>query len=153
MNARVCLSGHEFDCAYKVFKEDYLKGDFIQRKCLSQCPLECYATKFSHDISSHTLLGNTYVKLLSENPKIRGDFLTRNITNDVAKESVARLIIYYDTLSYTVSEEKPIWSLVSLIASIGGNLGLFLSVSLFSLCEIVTAFIESIFLFKNRRKI
>ena len=37
---------------------------------------------------------------------------------------------------------------VSLLANIGGNLGLFLGVSVFSLCEIVEIFIEIFFIKK-----
>jgi hypothetical protein len=40
--------------------------------------------------------------------------------------------------------------LVSLLASIGGNLGLFLGMSVFSLAEIVEVIIEIVFVLKKR---
>jgi hypothetical protein len=41
---------------------------------------------------------------------------------------------------------------VSLLANVGGNLGLFLGVSVLSLCELIDFFIEIICVAKIRRK-
>ncbi len=45
-------------------------------------------------------------------------------------------------MSYELSTESPKMDIVSMLASIGGNLGLFLGVSVFSLCELVEVAIE-----------
>ena len=45
-------------------------------------------------------------------------------------------------MSYELSTESPKMDIVSMLASIGGNLGLFLGVSVFSLCELVEVVIE-----------
>ena len=59
-----------------------------------------------------------------------------------------QVILFYGSLSYTISTELPQMNFVSLLANIGGNLGLFLGVSVFSLCEIVEIFIEVFFIKK-----
>ena len=154
INSTVCLSNESLTCVYqKAFKNVYLKNDFVQRVCMPECPLECYTAKFSNELSSYKLIGDTYVKLLNENPRISEDFLFRNMTKFEAKESVAKINVFYGQLSFKISEEKPIWSLISVIASIGGNLGLFLGVSLFSLCEIFTAAIECVYFMKNKNSV
>ena len=61
------------------------------------------------------------------------------------------MVIFYDSLSYTLSEETPQWDLCNLIANIGGNLGMFLGVSSFSICEIITTLIELYFLRKSNQ--
>jgi hypothetical protein len=40
---------------------------------------------------------------------------------------------------------------VYLLGSIGGNLGLFLGISVFSICEVVQVVIEIIFVFKQQK--
>ena len=71
--------------------------------------------------------------------------MNKSIIAETAKQSVVRLLVYYDSLSYSQIDEAPQIDLVALIANIGGNLGLFLGVSLFSLCEIITTILEIYF--------
>ena len=88
-----------------------------------------------------------YVNLLKNNPNLRSDFINRSLDNEnVVLQSVVKLKIFYDSLSYTISTESPQMDIVSLIANIGGNLGLFMGVCLFSLGEMVVTLIELIFL-------
>jgi hypothetical protein len=42
--------------------------------------------------------------------------------------------------------ESPQMDIIALLASIGGNLGLFLGVSVFSLCELIVVFMEIYFI-------
>ena len=97
------------------------------------------------------LIGSTYLDYIKKNVDILSDFSNRStaITKEQAKESVVRLFVYYDSLSYVHIEEAPQIDLVSLIANIGGNLGLFLGMSLFSLCEMMTTLLEIYFYKKS----
>ncbi len=54
------------------------------------------------------------------------------------------LNVFYESLSYTVTTETPLMGISGLLTSIGGNLGLFLDMSLFTLFELVQLFIEII---------
>jgi hypothetical protein len=67
----------------------------------------------------------------------------------MVKSSVVRVYVY-DSLSYTQSEEAPQIDIISLIANIGGNLGLFLGVSLFSVWEVVITVLE-IYFYKRQQ--
>lgn len=66
-----------------------------------------------------------------------------------AKNSFVGVNVFYESLSFIESSESPQMGIVSLLASIGGNLGLFLGVSLFSLAEIVEVIIEIFYILKN----
>jgi hypothetical protein len=90
--------------------------------------------------------------LLSKIKIYLDDFVTKSINTDTAKDSITAVNIYYGSLSYTLSTESPKLDLISLLATIGGNLGLFLGLSLFSLCEIIEILIDLYFL-KRRKKI
>ena len=127
--------------------EVYAHGDYIKNTCLPQCPLECNSTLITYSSTSYQILGDSYVDYIRKNPKLSSDFNTSpsSIDTETARQSIVKLNIYYDTLSYTTSEDFPQWDIISLIASIGGNLGLFLGVCMFSLVEIVTTLLEVYF--------
>ena len=58
-----------------------------------------------------------------------------------ATQRVVSLSVYYESFAYTMSEESPKTDIVSMFASMGGSLSLFLGVSLFSLFEVVDVFV------------
>ena len=67
----------------------------------------------------------------------------------MAKESVVRVHVFYNTLSYTLLYEYSKITIVTLLGSIGGNLSLFMGVSVFSLFELVEVAIEIYFIRKK----
>ncbi len=89
------------------------------------------------------MIANSFVSKIRNNPNLASDYF-RNTNINVN--------IFYDSLSYTESIESPRIDLVSLLASIGGNLSLFLGVSFFSLFEIVQVTFEIVFSLKERNK-
>ena len=95
--------------------------------------------------SSYKLLGNAYIDIVQNNPNLVDDFLTREINADTVSSSIARIYVFYDSLSYTISEESPALDIPTLIANLGGLLGLFLSGNFFTICEIITTLIELYF--------
>ena len=64
-----------------------------------------------------------------------------------------QLYIYYDSLTFTSSDDSPNMDITTFLGNIGGTLGLFLGVSALSLCELVHVIIEGCFLVKNRLKL
>ena len=73
--------------------------------------------------------------------------------NELAANLV-KVNIYYDKLSYTLINEFETTTLATLLSNIGGVLGLYLSVSVLSIVELVEVIIEymTIQLHKRRRK-
>ena len=69
---------------------------------------------------------------IRNNPNLATDFVNEEINVETVRKSFVRINVFHDSLSYTLSEETPQWDAFSLIASIGGNLGLFLSLNLLS---------------------
>ena len=149
INASICGTTKEIECDFGVYNKFYVKNDYVKNVCLPQCPLECNTTRIAYTSSFHELLGEAYVNMIRNNYKLSSDFVTRSINAETVKKSIVRLRIFYESLAYTISEEFPSCDLVALIANIGGNLGLFLGVSLLSLSEIVTTLIELYFFRKN----
>ena len=131
----------------------YTNPDFIQETCVPQCPLECNSTQITYSSISYDILGDAYVDYIKKNSNLSSDFITVPIDIERARQSVVKMNIYYDALSYTISEDFAKWDIITLIASIGGNLGLFLGVCMFSFVEIFTTLLQIYFYQKKNKKI
>ena len=98
------------------------------------------------------ILGGILKNFINENENLKNDFVKASIDSETAKQSVVRLTIFSDMLSYTLSNEAPKMDVVSMFANIGGNLGLFLNIGFFSLGEIFVILIEIFYVFKKEKK-
>jgi hypothetical protein len=137
---------------YFFFEE--FNDDFISKHCISSCPLECEKLSLRASLSSGQLNGNSYyVDRIKNNPNLAEDFLNRTIDSQTTKESLVNVKIFYESLSYTLTNESPQMDAVYLLGSIGGNLGLFLGISVFSKCEVIEAVIEIILFLRKRNNI
>ena len=153
-NVAPCETIEKLNCSLSAYFRVYMAGNYLQDTCLPQCPLECNSTKFSYELSFNELMGETYVDAIKENPNLSVDFLQRKVSDvTTARESVTSVKIFYERLSYKVSNESPQMDAVSLVANIGGNLGLFLGVSLFSLGEILTVLFELCFISRKETRV
>ena len=128
-------------------------SQFINEHCISLCPLECDQQLFKTSLSSGHLNSNpNFFQNIKEKLNLSRDFIYRDIRDDVIlRESFIYVNLYYESLSYTLTTESPQVDLVSMLGSIGGNLGLFLGVSVFSLFEIIEVIIEIVFIFKREK--
>jgi hypothetical protein len=147
-NVTICnlsILGSKFDW------DNMFDRDFIAEFCLPSCPLECNHTLYRAFITSVQFMGNKFISSIAANPKLALDFIERKIDLTQVEKSIVSVNIYDESLSYTLTTESPQMDLVSLLASIGGNLSLFLGVSAFSFCEVAEVMIEIYFVVKNKR--
>ena len=137
-------SRFRFQFFYKELINFSKKNFFSQvtETCIPQCPLECTTQKFTYSASSYELFGDSFLHDIQSRSNLSADFSNRTLNSDTAKQSVVRVNIFYDSLSYIISTESPQWTIISLIATIGGNLGLYLGMSLFTFSGVITTLIE-----------
>jgi hypothetical protein len=138
----------------KILDEDNIfeSTEYISDTCLPLCPLECNQTLYKYSLSFSQLNGGDYVSTIKNNSNLSSDFINRSIDSAQAEKSFEGLNVFYDSLSYTLTTESPQIDWVTLLGSIGGNLGLFLGVSVFSLCEVVEVFVEIYYILIDREK-
>jgi len=128
------------------------REDFINEACLPQCPLECNQTFFKPTLSFYQLIGRQFAASFKETrPKLVLDFINRTLDAEQVEKSLVQVYVFYDSLSYLESFETPKMDVVSLLASIGGNMSLFLGVSVFSLCEVAQLAIEIVYVYYGKR--
>ena len=114
------------------------------------CPLQCNRTQYLFSMSMVPLNVN-FVEYIKKN--FAADFVTKPIDIERVKMSVARIYLFYDSLSYVKSIEMATsGSVLELISNIGGTLGLFLGVSVLSLFEAFEVMLEVCFVWLKRRR-
>ena len=111
--------------------------------------MECETNLFKYSISSLQMISNQFLRNIIRNRNLTFDFINRPLNSRQAEKSLVSVNIFYSSLSHTVSRESPKMETVSLLASIGGHLSLFLGVSVFSLCETVEVAIEIFYVLKR----
>ena len=139
-----CSDEKSLKCSSDV-SEKLIPDKYVQALCEALCPLECNLTEYEASVTSLQLIGDYYVDLLKEKPNLVNDFVDRSINATTARDSVVRVNIFYESLSYSMSTEIPKMDFVSLFSNIGGTLSLFLGVSVFSVFEIVEVLMEIYF--------
>ena len=91
---------------------------------------------------------------MAKGQNLTSDFIERKFNDSVTlAQSIVSVNIFYDRLSYTSTTETPQMDGASLFGSIGGNLGLFLGASVFSMCEIIEVMMEVFFILTKRNAV
>ena len=139
-----------FDCGWDILTKEFSNGQ-ENESCEFKCPLECNLIEYKTTPSSYRLKGDLYKDFINENEIFSQDS-NETLNADNAANSIVSFNIYYDSLSYLQTTESPKMNLVSLLASIGGNLSLLLGISLFSLFEVIELLIEIYFIFYKAKK-
>ena len=152
------------------------QANFIKRY-IEKCPLECNTVKYDFQISSLNYPAyETYIQLTTEKcdltlitgvcyppaipnypPFTYYAYLFKQYkidfsTYDLYKDYFYSMKIFYAEPSYTQITEAPQQNLIDLYSSLGGNLGLFLGFSIFSLVELFELFIKIIWTMVSTRR-
>ena len=143
-NSNTCKTVEQQKCMYTQY-ELLFSENFLSFKCVPLCPLECNRTHFRTSISSNEIITDLYYDYIKSNANLASDFVTRPITKETAKNSFVYVYFYYNSNSLRLSTDSPNMDIVSLLANIGGTLGLFIGINLIQICELVDVLIEIIF--------
>ena len=147
-----CKTIDEYKCATNFYFNNYSQENFIAHNCYPKCPIECNKTDYKVSITFSQILPEIYsshFRRFSKNVSLYD--ANETVTLETVKNSLVRLNIYYNTLSYTIITENESITLVSLLSNIGGSIGLFLGSSLLSIVELVEIFIKFL-IFLNKFK-
>jgi hypothetical protein len=115
-----CLTFSEILCDFNEYAKFYAQD--VKKLCSDECPLECEQQTFTHQVSSLAYPTHPYYNYLMQQPDVVSKFglNASEITYDKMRNSILRLNIYYETLSFTKIEETIKVQLFDLISGIGG---------------------------------
>ena len=112
-------------CIEKIFRhptKNYYKI------CNKRCPVECQTVDYNFDVNFATYPTSTHLKKIKKSrPNLKSHI----------DEQVLNLNIHFNQMNYETVEEEAALNVGSLLANIGGILGLFLGFSVMSMFEIV----------------
>jgi hypothetical protein len=118
LNDKMCFTDEEFNCVFDFYYFVFSQGDFLPKYCYPFCPLECESIKISTSISSSRYPTNEYFELIKQDPQLKNT-LFKHSNWSYVKQSILKVNIYYETLSYTLISENAAMSVVRLLANIG----------------------------------
>ena len=133
---RGCSSIEEIE-KQNEFNSEFYNTDAID-KCYTKCPIECDRVIYDFDITTAAYPSYWYNK---------------NTINSISDVSLV-INIYYGEMYYTLIDETAAITIDLLVAIIGGNLALFVGMSVLSIVEgfEVACYLLFIFLKDNKRQ-
>ncbi|XP_030832914.1 degenerin mec-4 isoform X2 [Strongylocentrotus purpuratus] len=103
------------------------------------CPLACRETTYLTGASSSIWPSDAYEstlieKMLKYNAEIRGHVVGEN-ASDWTRRNMAKVEIFYDEFNYEYIRQEPAYTIPDLLSDIGGQLGLWLGLSIITIFE------------------
>ena len=130
-----CADQNQLSCMHEFYL-NFTKDDYINRNCLTLCPLECDQRVLEQFASSYKFPASVnYVRQVRANPALIAKLANQSDFTDNLATSIVQLSIIYGTLAYTHVEEEPKMTAEDLIGILGGHLHLFMGMSLLSFVE------------------
>ncbi|CAF0900901.1 unnamed protein product [Brachionus calyciflorus] len=115
----------------------------LSLNCSQLCPNECDRIIYETSVSSSNYPTYYYYNIVSKQSNVENKFNSfSNVTYNLFKESVLMVNVFYDELGYTTIIESSLYTSEGIFATIGGQLGFILGISLLSVCEIIMFFID-----------
>ena len=143
-------------CPQDILKS-FISNEFVESACLQLCPLECNRTRFETRLSSVLFHGgDALFNRIKSNPRLREDFVEANVSSiaeNKLRESIVRVFVFYDSLSYVESsDDTNAGTVLELVSSIGGILNLFMGISVLNVLELLEVLMDVLLvLFKRNR--
>ena len=129
------------------FQEVYYNSESLY--CRNECPLECDSIKYDIKSYVNSYPSQYYAKFIK---KWMANKNLRLSDNDYDK-SFVRLRIGYESMEYSITEQKISITLNQLIANIGCYLGLCIGVTILSAFEVMELIFDLIMLPIRKRKL
>ncbi|XP_065059967.1 acid-sensing ion channel 5-like isoform X2 [Rhopilema esculentum] len=107
------------------------------------CPLPCYEETFK--LTATSSRWPTEADMQYYNPVLSKVLNRTNLSKDFINSNFLQLKVYFKSFSYQKVMEVPAMNFFSLVAGIGGSLGLFIGASVFSICELLTFIAAALF--------
>lgn len=136
-----CISTTQIRCKEKFFQNFFSNQ---ATECNDGCPIQCKTYKYSTKLSFSEFFTNWYFDLFEKRD------LASFGSAEQLKKNVLLVNFYYDDTSIIKIIERPLWNIFSILSTIGGNLGLFVGISILSLAEIVELISRLFFLFLKK---
>jgi hypothetical protein len=136
-NFKPCFTLNDSSCYFEVIMKASSK---LEEKCILECPLECDYVRYDLSSSALNFPNEEFFKILKNSSN---EYAVMSI--DEFKQKYLLLNVFYVNKEYTEMKEIPKISLIDLVSNLGGVVGVFLGLSIFTLIEIMELIIQLVF--------
>ncbi|XP_068692090.1 acid-sensing ion channel 1C-like [Montipora foliosa] len=144
INSSACFSLEQHSCITDV----YVKFKARRLDCISKCPQPCFENVFSFTVSS-ARWSKAFSRRIQKKYRLGKSFGNAAIIS----ENFVRLQIFYEDLSLAKTINEEAYKVENLLADIGGQLGLWIGVSVITVVEVVeflTSFLTYLWIKRQR---
>lgn len=137
-------------------------NEFRDEEASQECPLECLSTTFDTSISTleyptsqtYNMELNDYTYVMNYYAYEYDNYQTpkENLTLAQYQELFFKVDIYFPSLKVTEITQSPKTSPIDLLSQMGGSMDMFLSFSVFTLCEVAEILILLVYVFFFKKK-
>ena len=143
-NITFCHDPEKLNCMTNV--EAYFSDNGLTTDCSNSCPMECLSAEYKTSMHTASYPTEWYLDLLLKQTNLVNKFsnFSQNSPNlnSLIKNSVVKISIFYNDISYDALVESPVLTFDVLLGNVGGSLGLFIGISFLSLVEIFELIFE-----------
>ena len=145
-----CTNSTQIECSLAKYQDVINNLASYASECAeNSCPLECDIYRYETRTTSLEYPSLEFYNLLKNNldyfnytqSKYDIDFSTY----DLYRQYFFSMNFYYSSASYTYVSQSPQMTLIGLLSNLGGSLGMFLGLSVFSVVEVFEILIRVIF--------
>lgn len=153
-NADYCDTYKTISCL-KDFASTFTISD-IKVLCENACPQECNTIEYSLTVTTSGFPAMNYLKILQSSAAYSSMF-PQNVSDsdllEFARQGFLKLIINYENPYFTSIDESPAMDSQALFGFLGGQLGLFIGISVLSMAEFFELIIKVLYVVHKHRKI
>ncbi|XP_071488689.1 epithelial sodium channel subunit alpha-like [Diadema antillarum] len=114
-----------------------IEAFFLDGKLECICPIACEETNYITAVSSSLWPSERYDEHLTERLKSYNEKADRILQSvELTRKNLARVRVYFEELNYEQMIQNPKYTVESLLGGIGGLLGLYIGLSMLSVCEV-----------------
>ncbi|CAL4137275.1 unnamed protein product, partial [Meganyctiphanes norvegica] len=137
----------------EIIKFEFMKGELKCKHCHPECSEMQYSTTVTtneDNLRYHTIVQNIRGK------KSGDDLCINHLPSDSTADhnlATVRLHLYLDSMANELVTESPAFSFETLVCNMGGNLGLFIGMSLITILEVLEFIFDIVlYIFRGKRK-
>lgn len=148
-NVTICATLNLLNCT-SIARSQYYND--IEASSCQQCPKECDYITFNVEAQTVSRFPTSYYSnYLLRRTNLSKNFLNTSSSIDLTK-STLMANIFYDEIEVKYINEIPKVSLDSFLSNIGGNIGIYVGMSLMGIAKIVELIIQNFILFLDFKK-
>jgi hypothetical protein len=121
-----------------------IQATIMDDKCSDECPIECLSTIYSISATTGHYPSQNYAEILTSNESEFTQFQNKQLSKDLLRESILKVNIFYEDMTYTAITESPALSWDILLGNIGGMFSLMLNLNMVAVAELCEFAIEAI---------